>query len=62
MGNTATATGLVWSYYLPINKSLWTNSYADFMSGISMVMLGIAYYLINIKGWRKGIKPFRVYA
>ena len=31
------------------------------MSGISMVMLGIAYYLINIKGWRKGIKPFRVY-
>ncbi len=60
-GNIAIATGLAWSYYLPINKSLWTSSYTVFMSGISMVMLGIAYYLIDIKGWRKGIKPFRVY-
>ena len=60
-GNIAIATGMIWSQWLPINKSLWTSSYAVLMSGISMVMLAMAHYLIDIKGWQKGIKPFRVY-
>lgn len=60
-GNAAILTGMIWSHWLPINKSLWTSSYAVFMSGIAMVMLATAYYLIDIKGWQKGIKAFRVY-
>jgi len=60
-GVLALTTGFIWSYWLPINKNLWTSSYAVFMSGMSMLLLGIAYYLIDIKGWRKGIKPFQVY-
>ena len=60
-GTFAIITGMIWSHWLPINKSLWTSSYAVFMSGISMVLLATAYYLIDIKGWQKGIKPFRVY-
>lgn len=60
-GIVAIVTGMVWNHWLPINKSLWTSSYAVFMSGISMVMLAVAYYLIDIKGWRKGVKPFQVY-
>lgn len=60
-GNIAIATAMAWSHWLPINKSLWTSSYAVLMSGISMVSLATAYYLIDIKGWRKGIKPFQVY-
>lgn len=60
-GGIAVLTGLLWSHYLPINKSLWTSSYAVLMSGISMLLLAAAYYLIDIKGWRKGIKPFHVY-
>ena len=60
-GVIAIAGGYVWSHWLPINKSLWTSSYAVLMSGISMVLLSGAYYLIDIKGWRAGIKPFQVY-
>jgi len=60
-GAVAIAIGSGWHYWLPINKSLWTSSYALFMSGMAMVFLGICYYLIDIRGWRKGIKPFRVY-
>lgn len=60
-GNIAIAIGLAWQNWLPINKSLWTSSYAVFMSGMALVMLGISYYLIDVKGWQKGIKPFRVY-
>jgi predicted acyltransferase len=60
-GGVAIAIGSAWHYWLPINKSLWTSSYALFMSGMAMVFLGICYYLIDIRGWRKGTRPFRVY-
>ena len=60
-GGAAIVTGMLWSYWLPINKSLWTSSYALLMGGISMVMLATAYYLIDIKGWRKGVQPFCIY-
>ncbi len=61
IGGIAIAIGCVWSYWLPINKNLWTSSYALFMSGMAMVVLGVCYYLIDIRGWRRGIKPFCVY-
>ncbi len=60
-GAFAVATGWMWHYFLPINKSLWTSSYALFASGLAMVVFGITYYLIDIKGWQFGTKPFRVY-
>ena len=60
-GNAAIAIGMVWANWLPINKSLWTSSYALLMSGMALVFLGMSYYLIDIKGWRKGVQPFRVY-
>lgn len=60
-GNIAIAAGLAWSNWLPINKSLWTSSYSVFMAGMAMVCLAISYYLIDVKGWQKGVKPFVVY-
>lgn len=61
VGSIAIAIGYIWSHWLPINKNLWTSSYALFMSGMAMVALGVSYYLIDVKGWRRGIKPFCVY-
>jgi predicted acyltransferase len=60
-GNIAIGIGMAWSHWLPINKNIWTSSYAVFMSGMALVVLGISYYVIDVKGWQKGIKPFRVY-
>lgn len=60
-GNLAIATALFWQQWLPINKNLWTSSYALFMSGMAMLVLAVCYYLIDIRGWRKGVKPFCVY-
>lgn len=60
-GTIAIAIGYTWSHWLPINKNLWTSSYALFMSGMAMMALGVSYYLIDIKGWRRGVKPFCVY-
>jgi len=60
-GIIAMAVGAAWHHWLPINKSLWTSSYAVFTSGMAMAVLAVSYYLIDIKGWRTGVKPFCVY-
>jgi predicted acyltransferase len=60
-GIAAIAIGSAWHYWLPINKSLWTSSYALFMSGMALVFLAVSCYLIDIKGWRRGTRPFCVY-
>jgi predicted acyltransferase len=60
-GVVAVVIGAAWHYWLPINKNLWTSSYALFTSGIAMVALGVCYYLIDVRQWRKGTKPFCVY-
>jgi predicted acyltransferase len=49
------------SVWLPINKSLWTSSYAVFMAGMATMCFAVCYWLIDVQGWRKGIKPFAIY-
>ncbi len=53
--------GLVLDLWLPINKRLWTSSYAVFMAGLAMLCLGVYYWLIDVKGYRKFAKPFAIY-
>lgn len=60
-GIAAVAAGAAWHHWLPINKNLWTSSYALFMSGLALLFLAASYYLIDVRGWRRGTGPFRVY-
>lgn len=53
--------GLIWDLALPINKNLWTSSYAVFMAGLAMLCLGVYYWLIDVQGWRRWAKPFAIY-
>lgn len=46
---------------LPINKSLWTSSYAVFMAGLAMICFGVYYWLIDVQGWRIWARPFAIY-
>lgn len=45
----------------PINKNLWTGSYAIFTAGFACVLLALFYWLIDVRGWRKCARPFVVY-
>ncbi len=54
-------TGAIMDAWLPINKNLWTSSYAVFMAGMAMVCFGTCYWLIDVQGWRKWAKPFAIY-
>jgi len=53
--------GQVWDFVLPINKNLWTSSYAVFMAGLAMLGLGVCYWLIDVQGWRRWARPLAIY-
>lgn len=46
--------GLAWDLFFPINKKMWTSSYVLYAGGISMILLAVSIWLIDIRGWRNG--------
>ena len=56
-GAVAALIGLAWSLTFPLNKALWTSSYAVFTAGCASVLLASCYWAIDIKGWRHWTKP-----
>jgi predicted acyltransferase len=48
-GNILIVSGMVWGLLFPINKQLWTSSYVLYTSGLAMVVLGIFYWMADIK-------------
>jgi predicted acyltransferase len=45
--------GALWGQVFPINKQLWTSSYVVFTAGWSLVLLGILYEIVEIRGWSR---------
>ncbi|XP_060096966.1 heparan-alpha-glucosaminide N-acetyltransferase-like [Heteronotia binoei] len=43
--------------YIPINKNLWSLSYVTTLSTFSFVLLGILFYVVDVKSWWGG-QPF----
>lgn len=60
-GNLLLLAGLITDNWLPINKNLWTSSYAVFMAGLAMNVLGVCYWLIDLKGYAWWSRPFQIY-
>jgi predicted acyltransferase len=60
-GIAMVAVAKVWSIWMPIIKTIWTSSMALFAAGISFILLGIFYYFIDYKGYRKGLTWLKVY-
>ncbi len=53
--------GYVWDWFFPINKPLWTSSYAVFTGGQAMCGLALCYYFIDQRNYRRWAFPFQVY-
>lgn len=45
--------GELWNPFFPINKKLWTSSFVLFTGGASLLLVGLLYWMIEVKGWRK---------
>jgi len=46
------ALGSIWSIWFPLNKKLWTSSYVLVAAGISLGVLALCFWAIEVKGWR----------
>jgi predicted acyltransferase len=44
---------LAWNTIFPINKNLWTSSFVLNVGGISMLLLALFYYVIDVRGYKK---------
>ena len=60
-GAILTASGLILSLVVPINKSLWTPSFVLLMAGLASLIYGSLHYWIDQKGNRRGWKFFEIY-
>ncbi|PWT71314.1 MAG: DUF5009 domain-containing protein [Bacteroidetes bacterium] len=50
----------VWNLYFPINKNLWTSSFVFHTGGLSLILLALFYYLIDVLGYKRWAFFFRV--
>ncbi|MBI4874500.1 MAG: DUF5009 domain-containing protein, partial [Acidobacteria bacterium] len=53
--------GNVVDVWLPINKNLWTSSFALFTAGMAFTLFALCYWLIDGRGWRRWGRPFTIY-
>jgi predicted acyltransferase len=57
-GAVATAVALVWDRVFPINKNLWTSSFALLSAGIAAQLLAICHWVLDVKRMKGWSLPF----
>lgn len=60
-GVAGIALGELWNPFFPINKNLWTSSYVLFTAGLACLVLGLLFWVIDIRGWRGWVWPIEVF-
>ena len=60
-GLVLVALGLAWSVTFPLNKSLWTSSYALFTAGMAAYLFALVFWIADVRGRRSWTRPFVVY-
>jgi predicted acyltransferase len=57
LGAGLIVTGLALSPWMAINKSIFTSTFALFSTGVSLLVFGLLYLLVDGYGFRRGITP-----
>ncbi len=52
-GLISLSVGFLWGQYFPVIRLLWTSSMTLFAGGLSLLLLALFYWLIDVKGYRK---------
>ena len=60
-GLGAAVLGWLWGLSFPVNKALWTSSYALLMAGLGALALAACYWVIEVRGRRGWAAPFAVF-
>ena len=57
-GIAGVGLGELWGLWFPVNKALWTSSYAVLTAGAALLFLAGCYWLAEVRGWRTWTWPF----
>jgi predicted acyltransferase len=61
VGALGMTAGLIWNWAFPINKEIWTSSYAVFTAGMACVTLATCMWLIDVHGFTWWTKPLVIF-
>ena len=61
VGIAGIAAGLLWDGVVPLNKILWTSSFAVYTAGWSCLVLGIIYWVVEVKGFTRVVSPLVIF-
>jgi predicted acyltransferase len=56
-GGCLLLAGLACGVWLPINKKLWTSSFALFMAGLDFLVFAGMFWLVDGCGWKRATRP-----
>jgi predicted acyltransferase len=59
-GLAAAALGWLWGLSFPVNKPLWTSSYALLMAGLAALALAACHWVIEVRGRRGWAAPVAI--
>jgi len=57
-GAAGALLGFAWGLEFPVIKKIWTSSYVLVAGGFSFILLGIFYWVVDVKKYRKWCQPF----
>jgi predicted acyltransferase len=60
VGAALCALGFAFVPAFPINKPLWTPSFAFVTSGLAALVLALVYWIVEMRQWRGWVFPFQV--
>jgi len=60
-GAVGIGLGVAMHFWFPINKNLWTSSYVMFTGGAALISLGLCYWLVDLKGYKRWATPFVIF-
>ncbi len=52
---------LLANWVIPVNKPLWTTSYAVLMAGIAAVAFAFWYWVVDVKKWSRWLTPLEIF-
>jgi len=59
-GVVSIVLGIIWNLDFPFNKNLWSSSFVLFAGGLSLLLLSLFYYIIDVRGYQRWTLFFRV--
>ncbi|MDD2307345.1 MAG: heparan-alpha-glucosaminide N-acetyltransferase domain-containing protein [Prolixibacteraceae bacterium] len=61
VGIVAVASGLLWGFFFPINKAIWSSSYVLYTAGWACSVLALLIWIIDLKGYSRWTSFFVVF-